>query len=312
VDLAVYFRVLRRHRLLVAGGILVALTLSLLSLARLDFDGLKPDLSYRESEVWISSSTLFVTQDGFPWGRSILDDVIKVGGKDGLPPAYIPRYGDPGRYAGLAQLYAALARSDGVRHAVLKNARSGTRYETDVAKSADNSTVLPLIYMNGYGPTAASAEAIANRAATTFQAYLARQQASNDIPPERRVQVVPISQASDAELFAGRSLVRSAFVFLLVLTVFVAVAFVAENAGFKMPRPPEWTGRGDRSKTPSAPRDGAEQLATSMAGVDESAATASAAPAEPRKIGEQRRVEPVPADEEPVPEEPPARVQRWA
>lgn len=326
MDFAVYLKVLWRHRLLIAAGVLLALSLAFFSYARVGLDGVKPSVTHREDEVWRSASTLFVTQEGFPWGRSILDDVIKVGGKDGLPPAYIPRYGDPGRYSGLAQLYAALARSDDVQRAVLKDAPAGSRYETVVAKSADNSTVLPLIHVTGYAGSPQSAEALAHRAAQTFRTYLARQQIQNGIPPDRRVQLTLLSRASEPELFAGRSLVRPAFVFLLVITVFIALAFVADNAGFTWPRPSEWRRRTFPRTTgvalparqlaksvplPTEPRSSGPRPAEPPTIVEPQRAESSR-PAEPRNIAEPHSVEPPAAVEEPPAEEPPARVQRWA
>ena len=212
MDLAIYVRVLSRHLKLVGVGLAVALLLAVLSVARIELDGVKPAVSYRDDEVWISASTLFVTQQGFPWGRAILDET----------------YGDPSRYPGLAQLYSALATSDAVAREVMADAPRGGSYEAEVVRSSD-STVLPLIYMKGYGPSPAAAETIADRSATIFRTYLARLQVANGIPAARRVQVALLSEASEAEIFAGRSMVRPVFVFLLVLTVFVALAFVVDN-----------------------------------------------------------------------------------
>jgi hypothetical protein len=228
MDLAVYLRVMARFWQLLVCGLALAIALAVVSFVRVDFDGVTPQLQYRSHETWVSASTLFVTQEGFPWGRSILDETIRVG-ENGGPPTFAPRYGDPGRYSGLAQLYAALARGDAVHRLVLRGAPPGARYEPDVVKSADNSTVLPLIYMKGYGTSAGAAEAIANRAADAFRAYLTREQAKNRIPKAKRVEVVVTSRASPAEVFAARSMARPVFVFLLVVLVFVALAFVLEN-----------------------------------------------------------------------------------
>lgn len=227
MDLSVYFRVIGRFWTLLVCGLLLAFALALMSFVRIEFDGATPKLTHRASETWLSASTLFVTQEGFPWGRSILDDTVRVDGTDG--PTFVPRYGDPGRYSGLAQLYAALARSDAVNRVVMRGAAPGARYEPDVVRSADNSTVLPLIYMKGYGRSPEVAEAMANRAADAFRVYLRREQARNRIPEAKRVEVVVTSRASSAELFVARSMVRPIFVFLLVLLGFVALAFVLEN-----------------------------------------------------------------------------------
>src|SRR5919106_5530723 len=204
MDFSVYLRVIGRFWQLLAFGLVLATALALLSYVRIDFDGALPDVEYRANETWISASTLFVTQEGFPWGRSILDDTLRVGEQDGTP-TYVPRYGDPGRYSGLAQLYAALAKSDAVKRTVMKGAPPGARYEPDVVKSPDGSAVLPLIYMKGFGHTPAVPERMADRAADAFRAYLRKEQARNRIPAAKRVAVVVTSRASGAELVAARS-----------------------------------------------------------------------------------------------------------
>jgi hypothetical protein len=211
MDLAAHLAVLWRHRLLVTVGLIAAVLLALFSLARVDFDGGKPSLSYRSNEVWHSASTLFVTQEGFPWGRAVEDG----------------SFGDSERYADLAQLYTALATSDAVNQAVMANAPEGTSYGPEVAD--DGSDVLPLIYMNGFGPSAEAASTIANRAAETFRTYLASEQARNGIPPNRRVKVELTSRASEADLVTPRSMVRPIFLFLLVFMIAIAMPFVIES-----------------------------------------------------------------------------------
>jgi hypothetical protein len=228
MDVSVYLRVFGRFWQLLAFGLVLATALAFFSYVRIEFDGALPDVKHRSDETWISASTLFVTQEGFPWGRSILDETLRVPGQDGAP-SYVPRYGDPGRYSGLAQLYAVLAKSDAVRRMVMKGAPPGARYQPDVVRSPDNSAVLPLIYMNGYGTTPAIAEQMADRAADAFGTYLRQEQARNRIPEAKRVEVVVTSRASSAELFEARSVVRPIFVFLLAFLAFVALAFVLEN-----------------------------------------------------------------------------------
>ena len=68
MDLKLYLRVLWRFRILMAAGALLAATLAFLSFVRVDPGG-SPLLSYRDDEQWVTYSMLFVTQQGFPWGR---------------------------------------------------------------------------------------------------------------------------------------------------------------------------------------------------------------------------------------------------
>ena len=56
----------------------LATLIAVLSFVRIGLDGGKPTLAYRAARDWLSASTLFVTQEGFPWGRAILDEMIEV------------------------------------------------------------------------------------------------------------------------------------------------------------------------------------------------------------------------------------------
>lgn len=238
MDFAVYLRVLWRFRFLVVAGAAAALALAWLSFVRVDIDGGAPKLQYRDQEVWASSATLFVTQEGFPWGRAILDETVKVEGQAG-EPSYIPRYGDSGRYSGLAQLYVELAKSDEVRRAVLRNSPPGSSYQPDVVKSADGGTVLPLIYMTGFASTPQAARATATVATRAFRRFLAEEQERNLIPEEKRVSVTVTSAPSPASVFEPRSPTRAIFVFLLVFGAVIALAFVLENVRPEIERKPK-------------------------------------------------------------------------
>jgi hypothetical protein len=229
MDLYAFMRVAWRFRVLLAAGLVLATLVAVLALGKPTLSGGKPGIEYRESEVYLSASTLLVTQDGFPWGRAILDDMITVDNGDGTEPVLVPRYGDPGRYAGLAQLYAELAKGDAVQREVLKGAPVGARYESEVVKASDATSTMPMIYLKGYGPTPQVASAIANRAAEVFRDYLEAEQRENGIAADKRVEVILTRKASGAELFAPRSLVRPIFMFLLIMMVFVALAFFMEN-----------------------------------------------------------------------------------
>jgi hypothetical protein len=228
VDLALYFRVLWRFRVLVVLGVLIGTLLAMTSFARIGFDGPKPTFSTRGDEVWLSASTLFVTQEGFPWGRTIFDETVKVAGS-GDEETVVPRFGDPGRYSGLATLYVELAKGDEVRRAFRAKAPRGVTYQPEVVKSSDGGSVLPMIYMKGFGPTPRLAEAAANLAADEFRTYLASEQAQARIAKDRRVSVVVTSRAIPAELVEPRSIVRPIFLFLLALMGTIGLAFVLEN-----------------------------------------------------------------------------------
>src|SRR3712207_7169184 len=64
---------------------------------------------------------MFVTQPGFPWGRSVVQPV----GSDGLEAEAVPKglkFAEPARFASLAILYSHLATSDPVKKIILDDA----------------------------------------------------------------------------------------------------------------------------------------------------------------------------------------------
>jgi len=220
--------VLWRFRVVVALGVIIGSLLALTSFARVDLSGGTPALTARDDEVWLSASTLFVTQAGFPWGRTIFDETIEVEGA-GDEPTLIPRFGDPGRYSGLATLYVELAKGDDVRRAFRAKAPPSVTYQPEVVKSSDGGSVLPMIYMKGFGPSARLAEAAANIAAEEFRRYLASEQVQARISKDRRVSVVVTSKAIPAAIVEPRSIVRPIFLFLLAMMASIGLAFVLEN-----------------------------------------------------------------------------------
>ena len=131
-----YLRVLWRFRFLVLFGVLAGLALALLSFMRVSIDDGRPTFTYRESEVWESEALLFLTQPGFPWGRSVIE--AKEEGS-GAPPAVDPgtatapttvptktepeeqRFAEASRFGALAILYSSLATSDPVQDIMLRD-----------------------------------------------------------------------------------------------------------------------------------------------------------------------------------------------
>jgi hypothetical protein len=229
VDLAQYLRVLWRFRVVVVVGVILASLLALNSVARIQFDGGSPELIPRQHEVWRSAATVFVTQEGFPWGRTIFDETVEIESAPGDEPVRTSRFADPGRLSGLAVLYAELAKSDAVRRAFLARAPRGATYEPSVVKSTDGGSVLPLIYMTGVGTTPRMAQHAANLSTAAFRRYLGTKQGEARIPDDKRIDLVVTRRASPPELVEPRSMVRPIFLFLLVMMASIAVAFVLEN-----------------------------------------------------------------------------------
>lgn len=216
MDLGVFFRVIWRFKVVVAIGFVLALALATLSLARVDFKGGSPSLSYRQQEQWQSYTTLIISPRGFPWGRSVFSLNF-----------------DPSRYATLATIYANLAQSDAVRRIMARdwNVRQGAIQAQPVLSSPNNSSAppLPLMTIAATTSSARSSAAIAERATAAFLDFLRAEQSDNGIPAKKRVVVDEIKHATPPVLLKGRSKTTPVAVFLAVMIAFIGLAFVLEN-----------------------------------------------------------------------------------
>jgi hypothetical protein len=228
VDLGTYLRVAWRFRVLLASGLVLATVFALAAFIRIELSGGLPSVSYREDSVYSSRSTLLVTQKGFPWGRAILDDMVRIENEGG-EPAMVPRFADGTRYSGLAALYAELAEGDAVAREVMKASQPGQTYSAEVAREEQTGAAMPLIHITGLGRSPEAARQVAQRAVDAFQDYLAAQQRESNISADRRIEVVVSARPTAATVFAPRSPVKPILLFLVVMSVFVAIAFALEN-----------------------------------------------------------------------------------
>jgi hypothetical protein len=226
VDLRLYFRVLGRFRYLVLGGLALALILTFISFFRIGSNG----ISYRQSETWQSTETLFLTQKGFPWGRTVYPYTVTT--KDGQP-SYTTPFADPGRFSSLAVLYSRLANSDPVRRVALRSGGPirGTYLASPVVdtQASNGRSALPFISISGYAISPEGSIAIAKRMSAAFQRYLKQNQTAAGIPDAGRVVVETASAARTATLAQGRRLTIPIVIFLTVLIATVGLAFILEN-----------------------------------------------------------------------------------
>lgn len=215
MDLSLHLRILWRFKYVLAVGLFVAVFLALLAATRAN------------AKPWKSEATLFVTQPGFPWGRTVtkyLPGDIATG-RPSVPTA------DPQRLSSLTALYAQLATSEPVAP-WLKGLELQHEQLTVTAVPApqySTPTLLPLLQIEATAPSQARAVSLANRASSSFRTWLARQQATADIPDAERVVVTPISNADTAKRVGGSGKTLPAIVFLAVLAAVVGVIFVLEN-----------------------------------------------------------------------------------
>lgn len=207
-----------RFRLLVIAGGAAAMVLAVLSMVRVDPGG-SPMLSYRNPQVWISSARLFVTEPGFPWGRSRLEVDATSGTQS-----------DPGRLTGLALLYATLADSDQVRRVLLKDGPiRGKIFGAPVLASIADGDPLPIIEVSATGTSPQSAYALTARAANGLSEYIRLQQQMNEITSNDRVVLQVINRPQPPKVLAGRSKALPALIFVGIFGLTIAAAFLLEN-----------------------------------------------------------------------------------
>jgi hypothetical protein len=234
VNIRLFFSVIGRFRYLVIAGLLAAAALATISAARVSLDGMTPRLDPRGEEEWHSATTLFVTQEGFPWGRSVVTEVVPVG-PDG-EAGYVPRFADGGRFQGLATLYAELAQGDDVRSLMLQDGPIEGNYHAQTVKS-DDGVGLPLFMIVGISASAEQAKALSARATEAFLLYFRRTQEENRIAPDARVQVQVVDSPKEAVLIQGRRMTRPIFLFVLIVSGTIMLAFALENLRPRVPRP---------------------------------------------------------------------------
>jgi hypothetical protein len=231
LDFGLYLRVLWRFRLIVLTGVCLGLALAFLSFVRPSFEGGKLTFGYRQTEVWESEARLFVTQKGFPWGRTA-PEYLPADTEGGAPP--VPT-SDPGRLAALATLYAEFAKGDYVQSIVGSKARL-VIVEPVPAPPLSSPPILPLISIRALGPTPRASAELARKTSRALLTFIRRQQSDARIPDSARVQVELLSQPIRPIRIKDRGKTIPIIVFMAVVMAACALAFVLENLRPRGPR----------------------------------------------------------------------------
>jgi hypothetical protein len=229
MDFRLYSRVLWRFKWLVALGLVLGASLGLLSVVRVSSDG----LTYRQSELWTSTTRLGVTQNGFPWGRLLAQEVTpdEQAERLGIPLA------DPNRLNTLAVLYAELATSDPVRRQMLEDGPLRGKIIATPVVVGENRVMLPFIDVAAIATSPRGAVVLAQRAADAFGVFMRDQQVANRVPAADRVIVQQLVRPKPPKLFQPRSKTMPVVVFLAVMFATIGLAFLLEN--LRPPRRPE-------------------------------------------------------------------------
>ncbi len=214
-----YWRVVRRQQKIVIWGLALTGVLALFMLVKVSPSG----VALRSPPTYMGKSTLFVTQSGFPEGRSALTEYVRARGTSDSEDA-VPRFADAGRMVEIATLYATLAKSDVVRDLVKKKRGIVGEDEYDVAALTEDGTALPLIEVVAFSDSGPRSVKLANRVASDLQRYVSRLQRENGIPEKTRISLPVITRADAPEVFEGVKLTGP---FMIALLGFVATLFAA-------------------------------------------------------------------------------------
>jgi hypothetical protein len=227
MDLRLYFGVIWRFKLIVVMGLVLALSLAILSVVRIGSSG----FVYRQSELWSSTTRLGVTQNGFPWGRLFAQTAGANGTSTPVESANkagdIP-IADPNRFTDLAIFYAEMATSDPVRRLLLREGPIRGKIIAAPVVVQDNIT-LPLIDLTAIATSPQGAKSLAQRGANALDTYLRTQQAANNVPSTDRVILQQLLIPRKAKIFAPRSKTMPIVIFLAVMFATIALAFLLEN-----------------------------------------------------------------------------------
>jgi hypothetical protein len=152
-------------------GLALTAVLALLALVQISFFS----IGFRSPPIYTAKSTLFVTQSGFPWGRSSLTEYVQARGA-GDKIVSVARFAEPSRMEYLASLYSELARSDSVRSLITRGNGNKLQVGEDytVVPLAPDGRPLPLIEITGTSGSPTRAVSLANRAALALQTYVCR------------------------------------------------------------------------------------------------------------------------------------------
>lgn len=214
MDLGLFARVVWRFKIVFAVGLVLAVALAVLSTAKVSFSGGAPTLTYRGSEQWQSQTSLFITQEGFPWGRVATS----------TPSA--STYAAASGLANVAPVYARLASGDAVR--ALLRLKPGESV-SGVPMLDQTQRPLPLIGINAVAPSARDATLLSLRAAQVFQKYIDHQQQAAGIPPNQRVVLQMVNGVSQLQLLTPHKKTVPIVIFLGVMIAVLALIFALEN-----------------------------------------------------------------------------------
>lgn len=232
MDITQHLRVIRRwHRVLVAGALLGAV-LAGLFLFKVSPSGVE----FRRPEKWESTSTLFVTQRGFPWGRTTLpgtdgtDTTPATGAAAAKAPAQAGQAGtsfaNPQRLSLLAIIYSFISQSNAIDGVGTPLPPGGEVTAQELSNQSSGS--LPLFKLTASAQTAPAADRLNVERTRALIKYLGDQQDANQVPSGQRVQVSVLNRPFASRVASHGAMLGAAILFL-ALAAGLAACYLLES-----------------------------------------------------------------------------------
>ncbi len=226
MNLARHLAVAWRFRRIVIAACLFGIVLAILAAYKVSPSGLER----RGVESWSSESQILVTQPGCPECRVTLPDTgTGTAGGDTQARANQQTFADPGRLASLAMLYSVLSNSDRVLKDLPEKPDRNQIEALPLDATGNGTTFLPIIQLTTLAGTASGAKQLNVHAYEAFRDTLTRDQRSNGIPDEQRIQLDVLKRPADPVLMSGPSMVPSVLALMLCVIAGIAAAHILES-----------------------------------------------------------------------------------
>jgi hypothetical protein len=223
MDIMHHVRIVWRWRRIALAGCLLAGVLAIV----VSFKPSTSGLEWRSQATYMSSSRLFVTQPGFPWGRATLPTPDAT---TPLPPdaQKLKSFAPPSRFNELAVVYSYLAQSDLVRDRVMPRPLEEQVTVATIPNPATGEP-LPLLEITTMGSSQGASKELNQAVIAALGEYLEQNVKENRVPADERVQLEVLNPPKPGWLVGGRSLTLSAIVLILGLVATIIAIYILEN-----------------------------------------------------------------------------------
>lgn len=231
MNLSRHASVLWRFRRVTAVGVVLGIALAIFASYRVSSDGLTP----RGSETWQATSSILVTQPGFPEGRVTLPEaqIEQSLGADGQPtvdendtPSDKIKFADPARLSYQADLYSRFLTSDDVLRRVPEHPMPAQVIASPFA-SAQGGQVQPVIQLQTMAATAEAAHTMNRHTFQALKEFINEGNDAYDLPKAERVEI-KLLNTPEVALLTGRKPTMSVLAFLFVMLATLAVTHLLE------------------------------------------------------------------------------------